>query len=162
MGRLNLQKIIVYKRKGDKVAKGEKMKNEKMYKIFYGDNEGDYIRSYLKDDEIINGYLTEAKAFDIFFSDMILCNNYIKNNYKNLDELISAYNEEEDYYEDEFQVFIVNIEYDEDTTKKAIEKMGNTFYYDNENNIYLTGITDFGTSRTIVSTDLKVEEVKEG
>ena len=36
--------------------------------------------------------------------------------------------------------------------------MGNTLYYDTENEIYLTGITDLGTSRTIVPTDLKVEE----
>lgn len=134
---------------------------EKFYKIYYGDNEGDYIRRYLKDNEIINGYLTEAKAFDIFFTDMIMSNNYLQNNYDNLDVLVSGYNEEEDYYEDEYQIFIVNIDYDEETTTKAVEKMGNTFYYDNNNEIYLTGITDLGTSRTIVPTALKVEEVKE-
>lgn len=134
---------------------------EKFYKIYYGDNEGDYIRRYLKDDEIINGYLTEAKAFDIFFTDMIMSNNYLQNNYDSLDILVSGYNEEEDYDADEYQVFIVNIEYDEEITTKAVEKMGNTFYYDNNNEIYLTGITDLGTSRTIVPTDLKVEEVKE-
>ena len=134
---------------------------EKLYKIYYGDNEGDYIRRYLKDDEIIDGYLTEAKAFDIFFTDMIMANNYLQNNYDNLDILVSGYNEEEDYYEDEYQVFIVNIDYDEELTTKAIEKMGNTFYYDNINEIYLIGITDLGTSRTIVPTNLKVEEVKE-
>lgn len=134
---------------------------EKLYKIYYGDNEGDYIRRYLKDDEIINGYLTEAKAFNIFYSAMIMANNYLQNNYDNLDILISGYNEEEDYYEDEYQVFIIDPEYDEEITTKATEKMGNTLYYDNNNEIYLTGITDLGTSRTIVPTDLRVEEVKE-
>ena len=131
---------------------------EKLYKIYYGDAEEDYIRRYLKDDEIMNGYLTEAKAFDIFFTDMIMCNNYIQNNYDNLDILVSGYNEEEDYYEDEYQVFIVNIDYDEELTTKAVEKMSNTFYHDNNNEIYLTGITDLGTSRTIVPTDIKVIE----
>ena len=135
------------------------MEKEKLYEIYYGEGKEDYIRRYLKDDEIINGYLTEAKAFEIFYTDMILCNNYLKNNFDNLEEIISAYNEDEDYYEDEYQVFIINIEYDEEITKKATEKMGNTFYYDNENEIYLTGITDLGTSRTIVSTNLKVKEV---
>ena len=134
---------------------------EKMYKIYYGDAEKDYVRRYLKDSDILNGYLSEAKAFDIFFTDMIMSNDYLQNNYDNLDILISGYNEEDDYYEDEYQVFIVNIDYDEETTIKAVKKMGNTFYYDNKNDIYLTGITDLGTSRTIVPTDLKAVEEKE-
>lgn len=131
---------------------------EKLYKIYYGDEKDDYIRRYLKDEEIIDGYLSEAKAFEIFYSNMIMSNNYLKNNYDNLEILINNYDEEEDYYRDEYQVFIIDIEYDEDITKKATEKMGNTFYYDTENEIYLTGITDLGTSRTIVSTDIKVVE----
>ena len=134
---------------------------EKLYKIYYGDNEGDYIRRYLKDDEIINGRLTEAKAFDIFYRAMIMSNEYLQNNFDNLDILVSGYNEEEDYYEDEYQVFIIDPEYDEEITTKATEKMGNTFYYDNRNDIYLTGITDLGTSRIIVPTDIKVTEDKE-
>lgn len=134
---------------------------EKLYKIYYGDEESDYIRRYLKDEEIIDGYLSEAKAFELFYGDMIMSNNYLQNNYDNLEILISAYDEEDDYYRDEYQVFIINIEYDEDTTKKATEKMGNTFYYDLKNEIYLTGITDLGTSRRIVPTDIKVIEESE-
>ena len=137
------------------------MKEEKLYKIYYGEEENDYLRRYLKDDEIVNGYLTESKAFDIFYQSMIICNNYLQNNYDNLEYIIDAYNEEEDYYTDEYQVFIIEPEYDEEITKKATEKMGNTLYYDYKNEIYLTGITDLGTCRTIVSTDLKVEEVKD-
>lgn len=133
---------------------------EKLYKIYYGENKEDYITRYLKDDEIIDGRLSEAKAFEIFFSEMIICNDYLKYRYDNIDELISAYNEEEDYYEDEYQLFIVNIEYDEEMTIKAVEKMGNTLYYDNDLALYITGMTDLGTSRTIVPTRLTVEEVK--
>lgn len=135
-------------------------KEEKLYNIYYGNEESDYVRRYLKESDIINGYLSEAKAFEIFYSDMIMCNNYLQNNFDNLDYLISGYNEEEDYYVDEYQVFIINIEYDEEITKKATEKMGNTLYYDNNLDLYITGITDLGTSRRIVPTDLKVEEVK--
>ena len=137
------------------------MKEERQYKIYYGDDKDDYIIRYLKDDEIIDGRLTEAKAFDLFYSDMIICNNYLQNNYDELDYLIDAYDEEEDYYIDEYQVFIIEPEYDEEITKKKKKKMGNTLYYDYKNEIYLTGITDLGTSRTIVPTDLKVEEVKD-
>ena len=134
---------------------------EKLYKIYYGDEEDDYIRRYLKDEEIIHGYLSEAKAFDIFYGSMIMSNNYLQNNYDNLEILISGYNEEEDYYCDEYQVFIIDIEYGEEITQKATEKMGNTFYYDTQNEIYLTGITDLGTSRRIVPTDIKVIEESE-
>ena len=134
---------------------------EKLYRIYYGEQESDYIRRYLTEDKIINGYLTEAAAFDLFYSDMIMSNSYIQNNYDNLDPLISGYNEEDDYYVDEYQVFIIEPEYDEDITTKATEKMGNTFYYDYNNEIYLTGITDLGTSRTMVPTDIKVIEESE-
>lgn len=134
---------------------------EKRYKIYYGDNQDDYITRYLKNEDILDGYLSEAKAFDIFYTDMIMCNNYLQNNYEDLEELISAYNEEEDYYEDEFQVFIINPDYDEEMTIKATEKMGNTLYYDNKNEIYLTGITDLGTHRSCVPTQMEVVEIKE-
>lgn len=137
------------------------MKKEKLYTIYYGENEREYIRRYLKESDIINGYLSEYKAFDLFYSGMIMCNNYLQNNCDNLDYIIDAYDEEEDYYVDEYQVFIIDPEFDEEITKKATEKMGNTLYYDNTNELYITGITDFGTSRIIVPTGLKVEEVKE-
>lgn len=136
------------------------MKEEKRFKIYYGEGKEDYITRYLKEEDIINGYLNEAKAFEIFYTDMIMSNSYLQNNYENLEILINSYNEEEDYYKDEYQVFIINPEYDEEMTTKATEKMGNTLYYDMKNDIYLTGITDLGTHRTYVSTDLKVEEDK--
>ena len=90
-----------------------------------------------------------------------MCNEYLKNNYEDLDYLVNGYDEEEDYYVDEYQIFIINPWYDEEITIKATEKMGNTLYYDNKNELYITGITDLGTSRTIVPTDLKVEEERE-
>jgi len=134
------------------------MNKEKLYKIIYGEEENDYIRRYLKDSDIINGYLSEAKAFEIFYENMIMCNEYIKYNFENLEEIISNYNEEEDYYEDEYQIFIIKPTFDLNITTKATEKMGNTLYYDNKLDLYITGITDLGTSRIIVPTDLKVEE----
>lgn len=134
---------------------------EKLYTIYYGDDKNDCIRRYLKDNEIINGYLSEAKAFDIFYNSMIICNDYLQYNYDNLDYIISSYDEDNGEYVEEYQVFIIQPEYDEEITKKATEKMGNTLYYDNNLDLYITGITDLGTSRTIVPTDIKVELVKE-
>lgn len=137
------------------------MEKEKLYKIYYGEGDQDYLRRYLKEGDIIDGYLSESKAFDIFYDNMILCNNYFDNNdFCNIDYLIDPYDEKEDYYIDEYQIFIVDPTYNEEITTKATEKMRNTLYYDNEKDLYITGITDLGTSRTIVATDLKVEEVK--
>lgn len=133
---------------------------EKLYNIYYGENENDYIKRYLKEEEILNGYLSEAKAFEIFFSDMIMCNDYLKHNYENIDYLVDGYNEEENYYVDEYQTFIVNLEFDEEITTEAVKKMGNTLYYDNKLDLYIMGVTDFGTSRRIVPTDLIVKEVE--
>lgn len=134
---------------------------EKNYKIYYGDKENEYIVCSLKDTDILNGHLSEAKAFDIFFTDMIMCNDYFKYNYDNIDYLINSYDEENDEYIDEYQIFIVNLEYDEDASIKAIKKMGNTLYYDNKLNLYITGITDLGTSRESVGTDIVVKELNE-
>lgn len=133
---------------------------EKLYNIYYGENENDYIKRYLKEEEILNGYLSEAKAFEIFFSDMIMCNDYLKHNYENIDYLVDGYNEEENYYVNEYQTFIVNLEFGEEITTEAVKKMGNTLYYDNKLDLYIMGVSDFGTSRRIVPTDLIVKEAE--
>lgn len=138
------------------------MEKEKLYKIFYGKNDNECVTRYLKEKDVINGYLSEAKAFEIFYTDMIMCNNYFSHcNYDNINALIDEYDEESDSYVDVYQNFIINIDYNEDITIKATEKMGNTLYYDNDLGIYITGITDLGTNRRLVATDLKVEEVKD-
>ena len=87
-----------------------------------------------------------------------MCNNYFNNNdFSNIEYLIDPYNEEEDYYTDEYQYFIIDFDFTEETIIKVTEKMGNTLYYDNDKDLYITGLTDLGTSRTIVPTQLKVE-----
>lgn len=134
---------------------------EKLYNIKYGNEKDDYITRYLKAGEIMNGYLSESKAFDLFFDNMILCNNYIKERLDNIIPIVDSYDEENDYYKEEYQFFIIDLEYDEELTKKAVKKMDNTLYYDEELDLYILGVTDWGTSRTIVPTDLKVDEVTE-
>lgn len=135
--------------------------NEKLYKIRYGTEKEDYIKRHLKEREIIDGYLTEAKAFELFFSDMILCNDFLKYHCDNIDYLVNSYDEESGDYKEEYQFFLVDLAFSEDLTIKAVEKMGNTLYFDNDLSLYLLGVCDLGTSRTIVPTDLKVYEVTE-
>jgi hypothetical protein len=134
---------------------------EKLYRIRYGTDKDDYIIRYLKEEEIIDGCLSESKAFDLFFDAMIMCNNYFDDRLDDINYLVSSYDDEKDTWEEEYQFFIVSLIYDEDLTIKAIKKMNNTLYYDEKLDLYIVGITDFGTSRTIVPTDLEVYEVTE-
>ena len=55
---------------------------------------------------------------------MIMCNSYLQNNCDNLDYIIDAYDEENDSYADEFQVFIIEPEFSEEITEKATKRMG--------------------------------------
>lgn len=136
------------------------MKEERLFKIYYGENKNNYVTRYLKESDIIDGYLSEAKAFDVFFTDMVMCNNIYKlDDFMDSDILVSGENEDGDYVE-EYQFFVINTNYDEEITTAAVEKMGNTLYYLNNLELHVTGITDLGTSRKIIPTDLKVEEVK--
>lgn len=130
------------------------MKNEKFYKIFYGENTSDYVVRSLPLDDIKTGFLTENKAFDVFFSDMILCNDYFKVvSFEDVDMLTENNEDVEEY-----QLFIVDLVYSEDVTIKVVEKMGNTLYFDNKLGLYILGVTDFGMSRHLINTNLKVKE----
>lgn len=132
------------------------MEIEKRCRIYYNDD--DSVVRYLKDSDIIDGHLTEAGAFKIFYNGMILSNNYIKNNYEHV--MLLTAEDEDDGYPEEYQYFLVDPCYDEDVTIKATKNIGNTLYYDDENEIYITGITDLGMSRDLIPTNIKVEEVK--
>lgn len=91
------------------------------------------------------------RVIDRYIDDMILCNTYFQNNFENM-ELYSGldYDEETDSYADIFQYFIINgdiglfIEYMPDEI----------IYYDSVNDLYILGVTHYGTSWSYVLTDL--------
>lgn len=138
------------------------MTKEKFYIAKYGEGEYDYFsfkESELNDYEKEQGYLSETSLFKRVFTDMVLSNNIFKIlNYDNIEEIISAYDEEEDYYMDEYQYFIVDFNYNEEDIEKMMKLSGNTLYYSNELGNYIIGVTDFGTQRTYVLTNIKIEE----
>ena len=68
--------------------------------------------------------------------------------------------DDESYITVETFIIDFNFNYDENDIVKIIKKMENTLYYDNELALYIMGITDLGTSRTLVPTNMKVEEVE--
>lgn len=100
-----------------------------------------------------NGYVdygTLAKCFD-----MVLCNAMGKR-LGNTMEWIHGndYNEEGDYYYDVYQYFII----DNHGYELLKEYTNEIVYYDSELDVYVWGITHYGTSWSYVLTNIKLSD----
>lgn len=109
----------------------------------------------------LNSYEKEHNRLsykNLFYNDdsLILCNN-ITDDIEDL-ELLSGsdYNEEGDYYEDIYQYYIIN-----DDLAERLQKINEIVYYHNRLDIYILGVTHFGTGWSYVLTDLKLEKVED-
>lgn len=99
---------------------------------------------------------------DFIFTDMILCNNIAKYS-DNWDlELGEEYSEETGEYIEIYQYYIVDFdswrlekykEYLEETKKES----DFILWYDNELDIYILGISHYGTSWDYVPTEIKIK-----
>ena len=92
---------------------------------------------------------------NLFYNDdsLILCNN-IANDYEEL-ELQSGFDYDEDA--DIYQYYIIN----DDLAKRLIE-IDEIVYYHNRLDIYVLGVTHWGTSWGYVLTDLKLVKNDDG
>lgn len=124
-------------------------------KYFYGNEVSSYGVEHNRVD-----YRTLAKCFDA-----VLCNDITKlfyssiNNEYNEVELYngSDYNEEDDYYYDIFQYFIIDnngAEILKDCTDEIV-------YYIPVLDMYVWGVTHCGTSWDYVLTDIKIDDVED-
>lgn len=111
---------------------------------FYGNKISDY--------GIQNGYVdyaTLAKAFDA------VLNNDIIPKTMNIGywELVSGfdYDEETEEYADIYQYYIVS-----DNGAKILKEAGEIVYYNEELDMYVWGVTHFGTSWDYVLTNIKI------
>lgn len=113
-------------------------------KYFCGNEISEYGRKYGRVD-----YRTLAKSFDA-----VLCNEIVKR-YEFWDiENGSDYDEETDEYTEIYQYFIISsagASILEDYTNEIV-------YYDNELDMYIWGVTHYGTSWDYVLTDIKCEK----
>lgn len=96
-------------------------------------------------------YSTFAKAFEC-----VLNNEIIPSTFEHYWwELVNGtdYNEEDDYYYDIFQYYIVD-----NTGADLIQEFlpNDILYYCEELDMYIWGITHYGTSWTMVPTDIKI------
>ena len=116
---------------------------------------------WIKENEL-NSYEKENKRLsyaNLFYNDdsLILCNN-IANDYEEL-ELVNGtdYNEEDDYYEDIYQYYIIS----DSLANRLIEYTNEIIYYHNKLDIYILGVTHFGTSWDYVLTEFKIEKIED-
>ena len=127
----------------------ENKKNE--IKMYNGKVWGFEVSEYAKE----HGYL-DYRTLSEMVGDMILCNDITKIFFNNETyfeiENGSDYDEENDYYEDIYQYFIISAH-----GAEILEKYTNEIvYYCSELDMYVWGITHFGTSWDYVLTDIKL------
>lgn len=95
----------------------------------------------------------------LFYDDdsLVLCNN-IADDYEEL-ELLSGYDydEENDEYPDVYQYYIID-----DDLAKRLQEINKLVYYHNRLDIYVLGVTHFGTSWNYILTDLKLVKADDG
>ena len=110
----------------------------------------------LNDYELQNNRLSYK---NLFYDDdsLILCNNIIED-YEEL-ELLSGYEYDEntDEYAEIYQYYIID-----DDTAKRLQEINEIVYYHNRLDIYILGVTHFGTSWSYVLTDLKLVNDSDG
>ena len=114
----------------------------------FGENVSDYGKEHGRLD-----YRTMAEIV----GDMILANNLIRNTYEvgywDI-ENGTDYNEEEDYYEDIYQFYIIT-----DSGAEWLEAHTDEIvYYNEELDLYVWGITHWGTSWDYVLSDVELIE----
>ena len=130
------------------------------------------LKFYVSNMEDLNEYEREhnkisyKRLINKFFTDMILCNDITKLFYNEIGgkycepslELGTDYDEETDEYYDIYQYFIVDFSnYTYTLFEKYREQLGNELilYYIDELDIYILGVTHFGTSWDYILTDFE-------
>ena len=118
---------------------------------------------YIKENDL-NDYEKENKRLsyrNLFYRDdsLILCNN-IANDFEYLElQNGSDYDEDNDIYLDVYQYYII----DDDLANRLINNTDEIVYYHNRLDIYILGVTHYGTSWDYVLTDFElIEDDTEG
>lgn len=111
------------------------------------------IYRYIKENEL-NDYEKENKRLsykNLFYNDesLILCNN-IANDWEDLEQQ-NGFNDCDDCYEI-YQYYII----DDDTAKRLINYTNEIIFYHNRLDIYILGVTHYGTSWSYVLTEFKL------
>lgn len=119
---------------------------KKLYgKYFYGNEASKYAQDH--------GYLdysTLAKAFDAVLNNDVISKTYEIGYWDTING--TDYNEEEDYYYDIYQYYIISSN-GADILQNYTDEI---IFYNEELDLYVWGVTHFGTSWDYVLTDIKL------
>jgi hypothetical protein len=129
------------------------------------------LKMYIRKDDLTdyekeNNKISFKRLVERLFTDMVLCNNITKLFYTDINGVYSEpqkeigedYDTENDEYIDVYQYFIVDFSsWTYELMKKYNEQFGNEFilYYIDELDMYILGVTHFGTSWDYVLTDIE-------
>lgn len=129
------------------------------------------LKMYIRKDDLTdyekeNNKISFRRLVERLFTDMVLCNNITKLFYTDINGVYSEpqkeigedYDTENDEYIDVYQYFIVDFSsWTYELMKKYNEQFGNEFilYYIDELDMYILGVTHFGTSWDYVLTDIE-------
>jgi len=110
---------------------------------------------YIKNEDL-NDYERNNKRLsykNLFYNDdaLILCNN-IGNEWEDLTQ------ENGDEWEDIYQYYII----DDETARRLIENTNEIIFYHNKLDIYILGVTHYGTGWSYVLTDFELIEDENG
>ena len=109
-------------------------------KYFFGNEISEYGQENNRLD-----YETLAKSFDC-----ILCNDFMeKTGFENWEQIAGFEDEEEEYYSDVFQWFITD-----QRGAEILRECDEVVYYNYDLNLYLWGVTHWGTAWSHVLTDI--------
>lgn len=129
------------------------------------------LKMYIRKDDLTdyekeNNKISFRRLVERLFTDMVMCNNITKLFYTDINGVYSEpqkeigedYNTENDEYIDVYQYFIVDFSnWTYDFMKKYQEQLGSEFilYYIDELDMYILGVTHFGTGWDYVLTDIE-------
>lgn len=103
----------------------------------------------------LNNYEKENNRLsykNLFYNDdsLILCNNII-DDWEDLEQLSGFNDSEEEDYQEIYQYYIID-----DDLAKRLQDINEIVYYHNRLDIYILGVSHFGTGWSHVLTDLKL------
>ena len=116
---------------------------------------------YINEKDLTNYELQSNRLSykNLFYNDdsLILCNNII-DDYEELEQ-VSGFNDDDDddEYTDIYQYYIID-----DDVAKRLQEINEIVYYHNRLDIYILGVTHFGTSWNYVFTDIKLVKTDDG
>lgn len=132
------------------------------------------LKMYVRKDDLTdyekeNNKISFRRLVERLFTDMVLCNNITKLFYTDINDVYSEpqkeigedYDTENNEYIDIYQYFIVDFSsWTYELMTKYSEQFGKEFilYYIEELNLYILGVTHFGTGWDYVLTDIEPSE----